>query len=156
MANTLGYMLTWTTYGTWLQGDNRRYVKKGQTLPANKNLFKVNKELQANETVCLSPQQKKLVHNAIINEAEKIGQRIFAIAVYPNHVHLVGEYIHKPIADIVAYYKKAGRLALKENGTAGKVWTKGYDKRYCFDQKTLQREIQYVQNHNPTFPTFCI
>jgi REP element-mobilizing transposase RayT len=150
MAKTLGYMLTWTTYGTWLQGDKRRYVKKGQTFPANEELLKANKESQASETVRLSPQQKKLVHNAIINEAERIGQKIFAIAVYSNHVHLVGEYTPKPIADIVAYYKKAGRLALKENGTVGKVWTKGYDKRYCFDQKTLQQEIQYVQNHNLT------
>jgi REP element-mobilizing transposase RayT len=150
MPNTLGYMLTWTTYGTWLQGDKRRYVKKGRTLPANVKLFKANKEFQANETVHLSPQQKRLVYDAIINEAERIGQRILAIAVYSNHVHLVGEYIPKPIAVIVAYYKKAGRLALKENGIVGKVWTKGYDKRYCFDQKTLQREIQYVQNHNPT------
>jgi REP element-mobilizing transposase RayT len=150
MANTLGYMLTWTTYGTWLQGDKRRYVKKGRTLPANEKLFKTNRQLQAGDTVHLSPQQRKIVRDAIINEADRIGQKILAIAVYSNHVHLVGEYVHKPIAVIVAYYKKAGRLALKQNGTVGNVWTKGYDKRYCFDQKTLQREIRYVQNHNPT------
>lgn len=150
MANTLGYMLTWTTYGTWLQGDKRRYVKKGQTLPTNEKLLQANKEFQASETVHLSPQQKKLVRNAIVNEAGKIGQKILALAVYSNHVHLVGEYIPKPVANIVAYYKKAGRLALKASGNVGKVWTKGYDKRYCFDQKTLQREVQYVQNHNPT------
>lgn len=142
--------MTWTIYGAWLQGDKRRYVKKGQTFPANEKLFKSNKEFQAGETVRLSPQQKRLVRNAIINEAKRISQRIFAIAVYSNYVHLVGEYVPIPIADIVAYYKKAGRLALKENGTVGKVWTKGYNKRYCFDQKTLQREIQYVQNHDPT------
>jgi REP element-mobilizing transposase RayT len=150
MPKTLGYMLTWTTYGTWLQGDKRGYVKKGQTFPADGQLFRANKEVQANETVRLSPQQKRLVRDAIINEAKVLGQRIFALAVCSSHVHLVGEYIPKPIADIVAYYKKAGRLALKENGTDGKVWTKGYDTRYCFDQKTLQREIRYVLNHIST------
>jgi len=27
MARMIGYMLTWTTYGTWLQRDKRGYVK---------------------------------------------------------------------------------------------------------------------------------
>ena len=30
MAKTLGYLITWTTYGTWLQGDERGYAKKGK------------------------------------------------------------------------------------------------------------------------------
>lgn len=31
MVRMIAYMLTWTTYGTWLQGDKRRYVKDGET-----------------------------------------------------------------------------------------------------------------------------
>ena len=27
----IAYMLTWTTYGTWLQGDERGYGKDGET-----------------------------------------------------------------------------------------------------------------------------
>ena len=27
MSDMVGYMLTWTTYGTWLQGDERGWVK---------------------------------------------------------------------------------------------------------------------------------
>ncbi len=146
--NTLGYMLTWTTYGTWLQGDKRRYVKKGKTLPPDEKLFQTNKELQASETVRLSPQHKQLVREAIMNEAEKIGQEILALAVCSSHVHLVARYIPKPVSDVVAYYKKAGRLALKEIGLHGKIWAKGYDKRFCFDQLTLDKRIKYVQNHN--------
>jgi predicted NAD-dependent protein-ADP-ribosyltransferase YbiA (DUF1768 family) len=81
MPKTLGYMLTWTTYGTWLQGDKRRYVKKGQTFPANEKLFQSNKELQAGDAVRLSPQQKKLVHAAIMKEAGVIGQQVLVLAV---------------------------------------------------------------------------
>jgi len=29
MAKTLGYMITWTTYGTWLQGGEKGFVKNG-------------------------------------------------------------------------------------------------------------------------------
>jgi len=28
----IGYMVTWTTYGTWLQGEKKGYVKNGKIL----------------------------------------------------------------------------------------------------------------------------
>ncbi|MFA5554529.1 MAG: transposase [Phycisphaerae bacterium] len=149
MPNTLGYMLTWTTYGTWLQGDKKRFVKDGQILQGNEKLLEANKKAQTGCTVRFSGPQKKLVRQAILNESKSIGQKILALVVYSNHLHLVAEYVPKPIANIVAYYKKAGRLVLKETGVTGKIWTKGYDVRYCFDRETLQRLIKYVQNHNP-------
>jgi hypothetical protein len=37
---------------------------------------------------------------------------------------------------------------LKEIGLKGKIWARGYDKRFCFDQITLDKRIEYVQNHN--------
>jgi REP element-mobilizing transposase RayT len=150
MAKTLGYLITWTTYGTWLQGDKRGYVKDGEILPRDDKLSEANKSNQKGDVIRLSTQQKKIVHNAIVKESATIGQQILALAVCSNHVHLVLNYIPKPVADIVAYYKKAGRLALKASGIEGKVWTKGYNKKFCFDQATLERRITYVQNHNPT------
>ena len=30
MARMIGYILTWTTYGKWLQRDKRGYVKEGE------------------------------------------------------------------------------------------------------------------------------
>jgi hypothetical protein len=29
MSKIIGYMVTWTTYGSWLPGDERGYVKDG-------------------------------------------------------------------------------------------------------------------------------
>ena len=141
-------MVTWTTYGTWLQGDKRGYVKNGKILPQNDNLLRANKANQKYDTIKLSPRQKKVVHDAIIKESSIIGQKIFALAVCSNHVHLVLDYFPKPISDIVAYYKKAGRLALKEMGLTGKIWAKGYDKRFCYDEIILNRRIKYVKNHD--------
>ena len=45
MTKMVGFMATWTTYGTWLQGDKRGYVKKGITLGSNAQLEKSNKQL---------------------------------------------------------------------------------------------------------------
>ena len=114
MLNTLGYMLTWTTYGTWLQGDKRGYVKKGETLPDDEKLLEANKNAQSEDTFRQNYKQKKIVYDAIMNQANTIGQKVLAIVVYSNHIHIVAEYVPKSVGDIVAYYKTAGRLALKE------------------------------------------
>lgn len=148
MVKTLGYHITWTTYGTWLQGDNRRYVKDGKILPANETLLETNQKLQVKDTVKLSKLQQEVARQAIMKQAETLKQQIYALAVKSTHIHLVAGYIPQPIAKIVAYYKSAARLALKTVGCDGKVWTAGYDKRFCFDKETLERRIRYVQNHN--------
>ena len=141
-------MITWTTYGTWLQGDERGYVKNGKIWPENKVLRDANKRLQRQAAIQLSKTQRKLVHEAIIKEAERQRQRIYAMAVRSNHVHLVAEYIPQPLNTLLAYYKRAARLALHTTGLNGKVWAKGYDKRFCFDQATLEQRIKYVKDHN--------
>ena len=44
MGKMLGYMITWTTYGTWLQGDKRGYVKDGKIYKKNPQLEQKNKQ----------------------------------------------------------------------------------------------------------------
>ena len=149
MAKTLGYLITWTTYGTWLQGDERGYVKHGKIYPANKALMQANKQTKLQDAVILSKAQQQIVKEAIIKEAQVQSQRIFALVVQPNHVHIVAEYTPQPISKIVACYKKAGRLALKGLGHKGKLWTRGYDKRFCFDKANLKQRIGYVEGQNP-------
>ena len=149
MAKTLGYMITWTTYGTWLQGDERGYVKNGRICPGNKALMQSNKQLQLQDAIRLSSAQQQVVRKAIIEEAASRGQRIYALAVQPTHIHIVAEYVPQPIGKVVAFYKKAGRLALKTLGHNGKLWTRGYDKRFCFDEESLRRRIRYVDSQNP-------
>ena len=148
MRKTLGYMITFTTYGTWLQGDKRGYVKDAKIYPTNETLMRANKENQSGRTIWLSADQREIASKAVLVEAVVQQQQIFALAVSSNHVHIVAEYIPKPIGTIVAYYKKAIRLALKDVGHNGKLWTRGYDKRFCFDKATLNQKIHYVQSHN--------
>lgn len=142
-------MITFTTYGTWLQGDERGYVKNGEIRPENKVLMQANRESQLQGPVKLSRGQQRVVRQAIIREAESQGQSIYALSVQATHVHIVAEYIPQPISKIVAYYKKAARLALKAMGHNGKLWTRGYDKRFCFDEASLRQRIKYVQGQDP-------
>ncbi|MHC4574072.1 MAG: transposase [Planctomycetota bacterium] len=148
MAKTLGYMITWTTYGSWLQGDKRGFVKKGMTCPANKSLADSNKASLTKKPVRLSKTHRQIVQDAILQKAASLNQRIHALSVSSNHVHILAEYIALPIGQVVSHYKSAAQAALRKAGVAGRVWTRGFDKRYCFDQQGLRTRIDYVNSHN--------
>ncbi len=59
MAKTLGYMITWTTYGTWLQGDEKGWVKDGEVLKKNEQLRRDNEQRLIKDAVRLSANEKK-------------------------------------------------------------------------------------------------
>ena len=147
MAKTLGYMITFTTYGTWLQGDERGFVKNGKIFSANQSLADSNKENLSKYPVRLSRTHRAIAAEAIFDKAGQLGQKIFALAVCSNHVHIVTDYISVPIGKVVSYYKNAVQVALRKTGLSGRIWTKGFDKRYCFDEQTLKSRIDYVNSH---------
>ncbi len=148
MPNTVGYMLTWTTYGSWLQGDERGYVEDGQVLRGDKKLADLCRKLQKEPAVKLGRNEKDIVRRAILEEAQRIAQTIAALAVCSNHVHLVSRYFPEPIGRTVSRFKNVSAAALRTHGRSGRVWTRGFDKRFCFDEQDLLRRIQYVNNHN--------
>jgi len=147
MAKTIGYFVTWTTYGAWLQGDKRGYVKKGKVLGENKSLYNINKMMETSESVRLRKKERKIISQAISKRAKELGQAVLSIAVCSNHVHILLGYNGKPIEDCIRQYKTASYYTLKENGFNGKLWTRGYDVRFCFDEKHLNAVIEYVKRH---------
>ena len=147
MAKTVGYMITFTMYGTWLQGDKRGFVKDGEVRGENTALKKSNAGNMSGSKVKFGRKEKEIVREAIIEAAKRFKQKILAMGVFSKHVHIVCEYIDVPIGVVVGYYKNAGRVALQKNGFKGRVWTSGYNTRFCFDEKSLKSRIEYVEGH---------
>jgi len=147
MGKIIGYMVTWTTYGTWLQGDERGYVSEGKIRPGDENIKEICQKLQKQPAVILNKEEKKTVRQSILKESEKIKQTIKALAVCTNHVHLVAEPCRESIEEIVSRYKNAAMFTLCKFGRNGRVWTRGFDKRFCFTEEQLAARINYVQNH---------
>jgi len=143
----IGFMATWTTYGTWLQGNKKGYVKNGTILEANVELEKSNKELLKHDQIKIPKGLREIVKNAILKEAEEIGQKVYAIAICSNHVHIVVESIGMRCGYSVGRFKRAATKALRKFGFADIVWTKGFDKRYCYHQHELEMKIKYVRKH---------
>jgi REP element-mobilizing transposase RayT len=144
----IGLMATWTTYGTWLQGDKRGYVKNGTPFEeANPELEESNKQLLRHNKINIHKSLRNTVKTAILKEAEEMGQKVYAIAVCSNHVHIVVESIGKECGYSVGRFKKAATKALRKYGFTDMVWTKGFDKRYCFHPHELETKIKYIRRH---------
>ena len=143
----IGYMLTWTTYGTWLQGDRRGYVKDGQIMGGDPALLLCNKANLSCPVFRLNKKRKNIVHDQILKTAERMGQDVYAVSVYSNHVHLVVENTEMDVGKVVHKYKADSTYALRKEGVEGRIWTKGYDNRFCSDEKSLQARIEYVKGH---------
>ena len=147
MAELCGYMITWTTYGSWLQGDKRGYVKDGQILLGDKTIEQICQNFQKNPASTLNKSERDIVRNSILNEAQRIGHDIKAIAVCSNHVHLAAIPFNEAIEYIVSRYKNVATAALRKYGRQDKIWTRGFDKRFCFNQQDLQNKIRYIKKH---------
>jgi len=141
-------MLTWTAYGNWLQGDKRKYVKNGQILDPNPSLESKNRENMKYPKVSLTTAQREIIEKAIVDESAGLNQKIYVIAIRRSHIHLVTDCNFISAASAVSHYKNAARLAMKSNGFVGRLWTKGFSTRYCFDENQLNKVIQYVNRHN--------
>jgi REP element-mobilizing transposase RayT len=148
MSKIVGYMVTWTTYGSWLPGDERRYVANGQILPGDLKTLERSKKRLKSPSVKLNKKEIELVRQTIFYEAKGISHKIVALAVCTNHVHLAARANDKLIEDIVGRYKSITTSALWNLGRKGRIWTKGYDKRFCFSEEELKQKIQYVNKHN--------
>ena len=73
MARMIGYMLTWTTYGTWLQGDKRGYVKDGEVLEEDRRLYEANQGRLKVRARRLDKRDKIVVRDSILSEAKRLG-----------------------------------------------------------------------------------
>ena len=76
MGSVVGYMLTWVTYGTWLQGDERGWVKDGKILEGSEGLLRKNIASMETQSVSLSKCQREDVRKAIDESAKGIGQEV--------------------------------------------------------------------------------
>jgi len=144
-----GYMVTWTTYSSWLPGDKRGYVKQGKIMPGDPKVLKASQSLQKSATVTLDSEQKAIIRRTILQEAERIGHTIEALAVCTNHIHLVARPCEKSIESIVSRYKNIAMFALRKDRPVRRFWTRGFDKRFCFNEKSLNQRIEYVKRHAP-------
>ncbi len=90
LSDALAYFLTWSTYGTWLPGDERGWVeyRHGWQLPDP--VRKLEAEALMTEDACvLSLPQREVVHATIAEHCQIRGWVLHAVNCRTNHLHVV-------------------------------------------------------------------
>ena len=146
MGDTLGTMLTMTTYGTWMRGDIRGWIDAGRLMPPDPAVERADRQRMDHPMFLFD-------RRGLLEIGEAIGQslqsrtsvKIYAMTIQTQHVHVVLGNTPASLGRIVKCVKDAARWHLR----AGRpVWGAGYDKRFCFDETSLRARIEYVERHN--------
>ncbi len=159
------WLLTWTTYGTWLPGDRRGFVshvrgQDGHGLRHNRPKTHYDRDLPGLEhyarqklkgaPVYLSPDHARLVCDDFRGTAAFRGWLLMAVAVMRNHVHLVVAAPHSVSPDrLFQIFKSYASRALNRHFPApasGTWWTASGSRRRLPDEKAVRAAIAYVRN----------
>ena len=147
----LAYLLTFRTFGNWLPGDVRgSYDKKrnkygSNWIAPNRPLHDKMADLTKTK-VLLSENQRRIVHEAILETCKHRGYLLQALNVRSNHLHAVVSKAVRPekiVNDFKAYATRALR-ANHEVGSSENVWARGSSTRYLWKPKHVTGAIDYV------------
>ena len=146
MRTTIAIMITATTYGTWMRGDRRGWIDKGVLKPQNETLEAHDRQRQQHEAFRFTKDQL-LEIGAMMGKSltERQRHKILALTIQTDHFHLLVGATFVDVPEIAKCAKEAVRYGLR---LGRPIWTKGYDKRYCFDLQTLESRINYIEAHN--------
>lgn len=153
--------ITFTTYGTWLHGDERGSVDRkrkdypGRVLPADPQLETANRNRMKQAEFRLDAAMRKCVRQAIEKDCAKRGDVLVALNVRSNHVHVIVRTRmgrRKRLNQMKAWATRA----LREEGLVDKdrrVWTAGGNVRILVEEDDVRSAIDYVKNRQgPPLP----
>lgn len=143
---TLAIMFTMTTYGTWLRGDARGWIENGIIFPPNPTLESIDRLRMKDTPFYFSPEEQFATAEAIGHSlTTRLNLDVLALCLQSWHSHYVVAATSADVADIAKCAKDAARWHLRPGR---RIWGTDYDKRFCFDEATVHRRVNYVERHN--------
>jgi REP element-mobilizing transposase RayT len=157
------WLLTWTTYGTWLPGDRRGFVSnvadsQGNAVRHNIPGTRCDKDIRglhsfaeqqlAHEPVMLERDQASALADQFRETAQYRGWNLLAAAVMRNHVHLVVRVEGDPAPDtLLRDFKSYGSRRLNRLfEPRERWWTQSGSKRKLPDSTAAATAVRYVRN----------
>lgn len=150
MPDPVAFFLTWTTYGTWLPGDERGWVWKGKGLREADPVKKAVAQERMTEPACaLDEEQRALTEKTVRDHCAVRGWQLHAVACRTKHVHVVVSADRKPenIRDQLKAWctrKLKALQTLQGRKSREKWWTERGSQRYLGDEESLEAAIHYV------------
>ncbi|QDT34822.1 hypothetical protein [Thalassoglobus polymorphus] len=143
----LAFFITWTVYGTFLQGDERWWRSRGGSRPPQPKLQQWHRDRLNHEIILLSDSQRELVASEIQRLSDFRGWKLWIANPRTNHVHVV--------VTAMNYSGKKVRDQMKANCTRGlrekysefvdrPVWSVNGDWKCINQEDDLEQAILYA------------
>ena len=154
MSEPHAYLLTWTTYGTWLPGDergsvdNRHNIYGEEPAPPDAERRATSTARLAQPPFRMDDAARAVVRDAIIDHCAFRRWELVTLNVRSNHVHVVVQSNLTP-ADTAAKLKARATRLLRERGVIPPdriVWTERGSGRYLGDEAALNAAVRYVED----------
>ena len=163
MANW--WLISWTTYGTWLPGDKRgyctrrgaiyvpppkRYAKPGEpTYKASEHtIVHTLSKSASGDPVYLSAEQMKVALDAIVAEIAEIPIVPAILSLGEWHVHWLCYFGPLKIKRVVERVKAAATRKLNSLGFSGKrPWTRDCNIRSKSNRQACRNAYRYIKQH---------
>ena len=148
----LAYLLTFRSYGTWLHGDPRGWVKRShrdtRLRTPHEGIRRASGRLLTNAPVAFDTRQRLLIHTTMVRVCEARGWRLFAINVRTNHVHIVLSGGGAPERMMTALKAWSTRMLRKEHavGADGRLWAQHGSTRYLWRDEAVAAACRYVRD----------
>ncbi len=154
MADPAGYLLTWTTYGSWLPGDDRGWVDRrhptGDLVEKPRpGLMKHAKDLLTETVVILDEAMRTATEQAIRRCCSEEQWWLHALEVRSNHVHVVVTARGVDPGRVMGRLKARATQALNEAyGRRQHWWTQQGSKRILNSQVNVDAAVRYVHSQD--------
>ena len=160
---TVGIHLIWTTYGTWLPGDDRGHwsplfdfyghvVEKGGKLNRSDLMTtEACRERMKESPKVLDAEERIIVAAKIGEVVREHGIEVYAAAIESTHVHLLVGPLAEHVGIAAGRFKGATSSAVLElprNQGRERTWTAKYWKVFLFDDVALEQVKRYIEAHN--------
>ena len=158
------WLLTWTTYGSWLPGDRRGFVGKlrdeiGQPIihnepgtPCDADIPPLERAMRAGmkgELIRLTSEQAGILLDQFRETAEYRQWKLLGAAIMANHIHLVVGVCGDPEPEQILHCFKSyasrslnRKCARRINGT---WWTASGSKRKLPHAEAVQNALRYLR-----------
>jgi len=156
------YLITYTTYGTWLHGNENGSADRTHNLPGtpyiSPDTHREDKEEQSlkHPPVTLDECERKVVLQAIIEVCQHRGWTLHACNVRTNHVHVVVG-AHDTPERVMNDFKSYATRKLRETEDTQRAatvrersWTRHGSTRYLNDQLSFDGAMRYVLDEQGT------
>ena len=172
---TIATHLIWTTYGTWLPGDDRGHWSPlfdmyGHLLKKGHRLNIPDETTQRRALAAMKEPPKSLNGQEAAITADVIGKiidgipvgrftpgkpgaicRAFALAIEPTHVHLLIGPLSEDLRPTVGRIKGVSSsliLGMPHNASRERTWTADFWRVFLYDWEGLDAVYRYIIDHN--------